>query len=50
VEFYGTPREHNVYERVLTRNTPPEAIVKQYEVDAAYFRNDLMRVGAGMVS
>jgi len=43
VEFYGTPREQNVYQRVLTRTTPPEAIVNQYEVDAAYFRNDLMR-------
>jgi hypothetical protein len=45
VEFYGTPRERDVYERVLARNTPPEAMVKQYEVDAAYFRNDLMRSG-----
>lgn len=45
MEFYGTPREHNVYKRVLARNTPPETIVKQYEVDAAYFRNVLMRGG-----
>ena len=44
-EFYGTARERDVYERVLARNTPPEAMVEQYEVNAAYFRNDLMRGG-----
>ena len=47
VDFYGTPRERDVYERVLACNTPPEAIVTQYEVDAAYFWNDLMRGGRG---
>src|SRR5689334_11751407 len=37
VDFYGSPRARDVYERVLARNTPSEAIVTQYEVDAAYF-------------
>lgn len=45
MEFYGTPREREVYDRVLARNTPPKAMVTQYEVDAAYFRNDLRRGG-----
>lgn len=45
MKFHGTERERAIYERVLARNTPPRAVIEEYEVDAGYFRNVLVRGG-----